>query len=122
MSQITITEAGRMTQFDSSLLDAALSRKRITWGSIVKRENWMEIAGPETHLTDYFDNNNLWGYLSADPGYYSLAEVLAFMNSAAYDEEREVISCSLQGEYVEFSKKKFARIFCLDYGVQFPSA
>ena len=93
-----------MSQFDTSVLDAALSRKRVIWGSIVKREKWVEIAGPETQLTEYFDNNNLWGYLSADPGYYSLEEVLAFMNEAEYDEENEVISCTLKDETVEFSK------------------
>ena len=71
-------------------------------------------------LTEYFDNNNLWGYLSADPEYYSIAEVLAFMNSAEYNEETEVISCSLQGESVEFTKEEFAKVFQLDFGVPFP--
>ena len=90
MSQITLTEAGKMSQFDSSLLKGDLCQKKITWGSIVKRENWVSIAGPEEQLTQYFDDNNLWGYLSADPEYYSVAEVLAFMNSAVYDEAEGV--------------------------------
>ena len=120
MSQITITEAGKMSHFDSSLLKGDLCQKKITWGSIVKRENWVTIAGPEEHLTQYFDDNNLWGYLSADPEYYSVAEVLAFMNSAVFDEEREMITCCIQGEEMQISKEEFARIFQLDYNMGFP--
>ena len=120
MAEITLNAAGRMSRLDTTGIDAALSRKRVIWGSIVQKEKWAEIAGCETHLTEYFNDNNLWGYLSADPDYYSLEEVLAFMNEAVYDEPNEVISCTLKNQTVHFSKKEFARVFGLDFGVQFP--
>ena len=115
MAPVTLTPTGRMSTYDTTLLNAEISRKKITWGSIVRKERWVEIAGPETHLTEYFTKNKLWGYLSADPGYYSLEEVFAFMNDASYDEEKEVISCTLKNENVRFTKKKFAKVFGLEY-------
>ena len=109
---------GKMEVFDESRVDWTESGKKIGWGSVVSREYWVSVAGNETHLTTYFDDNKLWGFLDANPGLFSAQQVLEFFNNASLNEAGSWVTSSIGGTEVKFNRKKFGKAF--NSGLQLP--
>ena len=106
---------GKMEVFEASRIKWVKSAKKIGWGSVVSRDFWVSVAGRETHLTKYFDDNSLWGFLDANPGHFSPVQILEFYNNASLNEAGSWITSSVGGTEVCFNRRKFGKIFSLDY-------
>ena len=78
----------------------------------------VSVAGNETHRTTYFDNNKLWGFLDANPGLFSAGQVLEFFNYASLNEAGSWVTSTIGGTEVKFIRRKFGKVFDLDYNFQ----